>query len=246
MNILDYFTIVERNHTYQNPTSEAKLDRLIEYCKIADGQRILDVGCGKGWLLQRIAERFDVQAEGIEVNPPFLEAGKARIARAALRGEITFHQMPASGFEGEAESYDVGLCIGASFAIGTFEDMVAWLRKYVRPGGFLAIGDVYARREAMPPQSQEAFGGGPVRSFADTATYLDRDGLTLIGVIDSSLDEWDRYESLHWRTADEWADAHPDHPDRNDFLEQTERMKTNHLRFDRESLGWAMFVSRVG
>lgn len=246
MDILEYFTIVERYHTFQNPTSEAKLDRLIEYCQIEDGQRILDVGCGKGWLLQRIAERYAVRAEGVEVNPPFAEAGKERIAGSSLRGEIQYHVMPASDFRGEAGGYDVGLCIGASFAVGTFEQMVEWLRQYVRPGGVLAIGDVYTRHASIPSESEEAFSGGAVRSLADTAGHLNRDGMTLVGLIDSSLDDWDRYESLHWRTADEWARANPDHPELQEFLQQTERFKMNHLRFDRESLGWAIFVSRMG
>ncbi|MDX9739600.1 MAG: class I SAM-dependent methyltransferase [Gammaproteobacteria bacterium] len=57
MGIFDYYTIADRDHAWQNPTSAAKLDLLIDYCGFSNGDRVLDVGCGKGWLLQRIAER---------------------------------------------------------------------------------------------------------------------------------------------------------------------------------------------
>ena len=40
----DYFAVVERFHTFQNPTSTEKLDRLIDYCGIADGHEPDPVG----------------------------------------------------------------------------------------------------------------------------------------------------------------------------------------------------------
>lgn len=43
----DFMAMVERDLTFQNPTSEAKLDLLIDYCGIADNQHVLDVGCGR-------------------------------------------------------------------------------------------------------------------------------------------------------------------------------------------------------
>ncbi|MFA7096586.1 MAG: class I SAM-dependent methyltransferase [Gammaproteobacteria bacterium] len=82
MDFIDFITIIERDHTYQNPTSMAKLDLLVEYCQIEDGHRVLDIGCGKGWLLQRIAEQFAVKADGVELNPAFIKEGKDRLARA--------------------------------------------------------------------------------------------------------------------------------------------------------------------
>jgi cyclopropane fatty-acyl-phospholipid synthase-like methyltransferase len=184
MEVLQFFTIIERDHSYQNPTSAEKLDLLIDYSVVADGHRVLDVGCGKGWLLQRIAEKFSVEAEGIELNPAFIEEGKARIARSTLKGEIRFHQMPALEFSGEPATYDVCCCIGASFAIGTFEEMLAWLRPFVRPGGIIALGDIYARARSIADESAEHFAGGTVRTLQDTILQLNQGGFTLIGLID--------------------------------------------------------------
>lgn len=243
--MLSYFTIVEREHTYQNPTSEEKLDLLIDYCGIGDGHRVLDVGCGKGWLLQRIAERFAVEADGVELNPAFIAEGKQRLARTHLKGRIAFHEMPAEQFGGRPGAYDVGLCIGASFAIGTFEELVAWLRSFIRPGGVMAIGDIYANAPQLAPESAEHFGGGRVRTLQQTAQYLNENGLTLVGLIDSSLDDWDRYESKHWRAAAAWMRSNPNHPELDEFRGRTEKLKNDYLQFDRGALGWALFVSRL-
>lgn len=245
MDILDYFTIIERFHTFQNPTSAEKLDRLIDYCGIKDGQRILDVGCGKGYLLRRIAEKFDVSADGIDLNPPFIEEANSGLRNTRLRGKVTFHQMPAREFSGKPEGYDVGMCIGASFAIGTFEEMLPWLRTFIRPGGVLAVGDIYARSVPVLPESAIHFAGGKIRTLQDTVDLLGEAGLTLTGLIDASLDDWDQYESKHWRAADLWARENPDHPYRAEFLERNEQFKHHHIHFDRDALGWAIFVCRV-
>jgi hypothetical protein len=123
--------------------------------------------------------------------------------------------------------------------------MLAWLRPYVRRGGIIAIGDIYARSRSIPAQSAEHFAGGPVRTLQDTVLRLNQDGLTLIGLIDSSLDDWDRYESRHWRAAESWARRNPDHPDLQEVWDRSEGFKLNHLQFDRDALGWALFISRV-
>jgi cyclopropane fatty-acyl-phospholipid synthase-like methyltransferase len=244
MEIIDYFSIVERNHAWQNPTSADKLDLLIDYCGFRDGDRVLDVGCGKGWLLRRIAERHAVKADGIDISAVFIEEAEARIANARLRGSIALHRMPAIEFKGPHHAYDICLCIGASFAIGSLEQMIVWIRQYLRPGGVLAIGDVYARKPRLPKEAELAFSGGAVRTLQDTVDMLDRDGMHLVGLIGSSVQDWDHYESLHWQAADAWMHDHANHPERNDFHRMNAHLRREYLTVHRDNLGWAIFVGR--
>ena len=74
---------------------------------------------------------------------------------------------------------------------------------------------------------------------------MNRDGLRLVALIDSSTDDWDRYENAHWLAAEAWVQQHPDHPDVAEFVRQVEGFKHDHLNYDRDALGWALFVSRV-
>jgi hypothetical protein len=64
------------------------------------------------------------------------------------------------------------------------------------------------------------------------------------GIIASSEDDWDRYESLHWRALDEWLAEHPDDPDAPQFRVRYERTRDDYLRSERALLGWAIFVGR--
>jgi hypothetical protein len=123
--------------------------------------------------------------------------------------------------------------------------MLMWLRPFVKSGGVLGIGDIYARSLPVPPQSAVHFSNGAHRTLAATLDMLAGAGLKLIGLIDSSNDDWDEYESLHWMAADFWLRTNPDHPDRATFLAADKKFREDHLAFDRSALGWAIWVCRV-
>jgi hypothetical protein len=83
------------------------------------------------------------------------------------------------------------------------------------------------------------------QGFVDLAAAVGRfssAGLRPVGLIASSLDDWDNYESLHWRALEEWLASHPDDPDAAEIRTQHERNRDEYLRHERELLGWAVFA----
>ena len=241
---IDFFEVVETFHTYQNPTSEQKLDQLIEYIEAKDGSQILDVGCGKGWLLRRIAQKYAIQGVGVELREGTVQQAHELNEQTTLKGKLDFVQMDAKQFQ-PSQQFDIVMCIGASFAIGTFEDMLDIIVPWVKPGGVLAVGDIYARVESLPKESAVHFSGGHPRTFSETIAMLDTAPLDLVAAIDSSLDEWDRYESLHAYAANRWLRENPNHVDYDKFAKLARSFKRNHFFYDRDALGWSLFVSRV-
>jgi cyclopropane fatty-acyl-phospholipid synthase-like methyltransferase len=105
MNI-DYPAIAEQDHLIQNPTSYEKLERVIDYCSIKDGQSVLDIGCGKAWLLRRMAERAAIKGVGVDKRPVFLEAARQAMAGIPLKGSVERVTMPALSFD-RKERFDV-------------------------------------------------------------------------------------------------------------------------------------------
>ena len=53
--------------------------------------------------------------------------------------------------------------------------------------------------------------------LAETAERFESSGVELVSLIASSQDDWDRYESLHWATLDEWLAANPDDTQAEEF-----------------------------
>ena len=61
-------------------------------------------------------------------------------------------------------------------------------------------------------------------------------------MIASSEDDFDRYETLHWRAVEEWLAASPEDPDAREVRAMHERAKRTYTRYGRDYLGWAIFV----
>ncbi|MBI3944983.1 MAG: class I SAM-dependent methyltransferase [Armatimonadetes bacterium] len=247
MHFTEYWAIVERDHAFQNPTTPEKLMRLADYCQVRDGARVLDVGSGKGWLLRHWAKEWRIQGTGLEINPWFVEEARSRAAAEGVAERLTFIEGPALTFEPEPAGCDIVTCIGASFALGTTEEALDWMRRAVKPEGVLALGEVFLHRAPLPPDVLE-YAGDDVptsRDLAETVAAIEARGLELTGFTAASVDDWDGYESLHWRAAREWARENPDHPGRDVVLERVRRGREGYFRWERECLGWGIFVARI-
>lgn len=242
MHFTEFWSIVERDHTIQNPSTPEKLRLLDDYCRVRDGLKVLDVGCGKGWLLREWARRWQIAGTGLEINPWFVAEARRLSAANGLDDRIAFLEGPALDFAPDPAGYDVVLCIGASFALGGFDAALDWMRSALRPGGVLAIGEPFANEVPFPEALRDEWGEFP-RDLAATAGALAAHGLELSGLVVASPDDWDRYESPKWSAAREWAAEHADHPGRGELLRQVAADRERYLRWERRFLGWAIFVA---
>ena len=243
MHFTEYWAILERDHAIQNPSTPEKLRALADYCGLRDGTRALDVGSGKGWLLRDWARRWEIDGIGLEINPFFVAEARAQASRADLRGRLAFVEGPALSYSPEPASFDVITCIGATFALGSFDDAVAWMLRALKPGGVLALGDVFQVEPHAPVVGAPAHGTA-LHDLAGLAALLEQRGLTPTGLIAASHDDWDHYLSQTWQAARAWAAANPDHPDRAELLRQVDASRERYLRWERQHLGWAILVAR--
>ena len=228
--------VAERDHDIQNPTSPDKIRLLGDYLRLTPGSRVLDIACGKGAPARLLAETYGCRILGVEIRPTFAEAAHTRIAKAGLADLVEIRTADASEFELEAETWDAALCLGASFVWGTIADAAATLAPALREGGFVAIGEPFWRQWPLPATIDDD-------GYADlpaTVKRLEQAGFATTGIIAASQDDWDRYESLHWRAVEEWLAEHPD----DDFRAEHERHRSEYIAFRRALFGWAIFVGR--
>jgi SAM-dependent methyltransferase len=244
MNPFRYRAVVEADHEIQNPLSAEKQQRVIDYLRIAEGERVLDAGCGKGGLLAVIAAQVRVEAVGLEINPAFAEAARRRLAGTRLAGTVVIVEGPALDCDLAASDFDIALCIGATFAFGGLDETVERLAAAVRPRGRLAVGEPFLRagtHEAVRERWSEYD-----RTLPQVAERFGRHGLTLTGLVAASPDDWDQYESLHWRAAEAWIGDHPNDPDAGWLAAKIAEDRARHLGEERDVFGWAVFVARKG
>lgn len=228
--------VAERDHELQNPTSAEKILLLGDYLRLDAESTVLDVACGKGGPASILAAAYGCRITGVEIRPQFAAAARERIAAARLDGLVEIHTADAASFPIGAESFDAALCLGAAFVWGTIGDAAAALRPAVRPGGFVAIGEPFCQTWPLP-DGTDPEGYVPL---LETVGRLEQAGFALTGMLAASDDDWDRYESLHWRALEEWLAEHPD----EELRARHEQRRDDYLRTRRPLLGWAIFVGR--
>jgi SAM-dependent methyltransferase len=232
--------VAERDHDIQNPTSAEKIRLLGEYLRLTPESRVLDIACGKGGPARILAETYGCRILGIEIRPDFAEEAGRRVAEAGLAHLVEIRTGDASELELEREAWDAALCLGASFVWGTMADAAAALAPTLRHGGFAGIGEPFWRRWPVP----EAIDDDGYVDLHATVARFEEAGFATTGIIAGSDDDWDRYESLHWRAVEEWLADHPDEPGAGDFRAQHQRRRDDYFAFRRALLGWAIFVGR--
>ncbi len=232
--------VVERDHVLQNPTSAEKIRLVGDYMRLDDRTRVLDIACGKGGPARILAATFGCRLHGIELNPVFAEQARELAAAAGLDALIEVETADAATVQLEPESYDAALCLGAAFVWGTIADAAAALRPVVPDGASVAIGEPFWRVWPLPE-------GVDPQEFVTLPETVDRfadAGFSLTGMVAASEDDWDRYESLHWRAVEEWLAEDPPPPEADAVRSLHERRRSDQVHYRRALLGWAIFVGR--
>nr|AIA14168.1 Methyltransferase domain protein [uncultured bacterium] len=234
MDAQDYWAIAEADIEIQNPVTDRKLRLLDDYCDIRDGLKVLDVGCGKAWVMRQWAERFDIEGTGLELNPAF--AAFAR-SHSPKRGHVKIVEGPAGDFAPEPESFDISLCLGATFALGGFVQSVEWMVRAVKPGGAVVVGDLSTRHRPVVNTHQHL----PLDA-TELAAVMQRHGCEVGAMISASDADFEGYRSHHRHATVRWALTHRDHPDHDDVVKRSDEEWSYYLRTVRPYLGWTIIV----
>jgi SAM-dependent methyltransferase len=235
-----YYVVAESQHEIQNPTSEEKLVLLGQRLALGPGSRVLDVASGRGGPALLLARTFECTVEGIELSPDFQGVAVQRAAEEDLSHLVSFRLGDAAEQELPEATYDAVLCLGASFVFGGLAATLDALAPAARRGGYVAVGEPYWRRLPLPDEYEER--NEPFTTLEGTVLVFESVGLPVVSVIASSEDDWDRYETLHWRAVEQWLAANSGDPDAADIRARHEHWKRTYLRYGRDYCGWAIFV----
>jgi len=235
-----YYAVAERDHDLQNPTNPGKIRLLGDRLRLGPGSRVLDMACGKAGPALLLASSFGCRVIGVERAPEFAADARRRVAESGFDDLIEIVEGDAEAYPFEPGAFDAALCLGASFVWDGLEGTLAALASAVRPGGHVVVGEPFWHMWPLP-EGIDDLGYLPLR---ETVSRFEAARLALVTVIASSADDWDTYESLHWRALEEWLAANPEDPDAPMIRARYEHHRDEYLRFQRALLGWAIFAAR--
>jgi SAM-dependent methyltransferase len=242
---LRHHEIAEARHHTLNPLTEDKVRLLGEVTQPRQDERHLDLACGKGELLARWARDYGTRGVGVDISKVFLEAARERAAEFGVADRLSFERGDAGAYEAEAGAFDLVTCLGASWIGGGLTGTLDLMRRALRPGGTLLVGEAYWRREP-PEEACEILSmeRDDHASLSGTNARFEASGFELIEMVIADPDSFDRYLASQWRTISDWLRAHPGHPDAADMRDFMRQSREAHLSYGREYLGWGAFVLR--
>ncbi len=246
MDIWKFYSVTHAEHVFCNPMSGEKFDRLIRLFRLPPGARVLEIASGKGEFLARLAEAYGVAGVGVDISPYCVADARAKLASRAPDADVAFVDMDGGKYELDTPaSFDLAVCIGASWIFEGHRGTLEFLKRATVPGGWVVVGEPYWQNE---PDSEylEASGVGPgdFGTHAGNVAVGEDLGLELVHTLVSSGDDWDEYEGLQWYAAANFARSHPDDPDVPQIEKRVAKDRATYLRWGRDTLGWALYAFR--
>lgn len=242
MDRFDLYNIAERYLEILNPSTPEKILTIGEVLGVSRDSRVIDFGCGFGELLALWAERFGISGIGIDIRPYACERAESKMKKQGLSRRIKIVCANAADYSFEKNGFDAALCIGATFIWGGYRQTIQAMKEAVRPGGKLAIGEVYWLKGNVPQEYLNTTAPAGTMYEHELLKVTREEGFDMEYIVRSSHDDWDRYEAGNWRGLLRWIDENPNHPERQEVIDHLHRIQEEYLRYQKEYIGWAMYV----
>lgn len=238
-----FSTISHTDLIYANPISVAKMEEVIAVLDLPPNAQALDIGCGKSELLIRLIKEYNVFSTGVDRSPNFLQQAHVNAANRVPPERLKLLQIDVADFQADPASYDFAACIGATEVFGGYTGTVKKLAEYIKPGGLVLVGDGYWKKEPDPEYlAALAATRDEYNSHARNVAIGVEQGLVPLYAVVASDDEWDRYEWLHARAIERYAQQNPQDPDVPALLERIRTWRDLYLKWGRDTLGFGLYL----
>jgi len=197
--------VTHRGVPFANPLAEAAIDDAIAALRLRAGARVLDVGCGAGELLARVAAAHDVVTEGVEPAAEWASAARERVD--------VVHEARLEDLALEPRAYDLVACIASSHAFGAWPAAVRGLARLVRPGGLGLLGEGFWRRKPDAGYLERLGGAsaGELPASLDALKAAARAaGWAVVETAVASDADWAAYEETLIANGEAWLARGPD------------------------------------
>ena len=115
-------------------TRQMELEAVSSY--VRDGQRVLEVGCGNGFIARRLVEQFNIDLDAFDFSPDLIEQARQQDLSSA-RGRVSFSVGDVVTFD-RPDTFHLALSVRCVQNLTCWEDQKKALRNIacaLKPGG---------------------------------------------------------------------------------------------------------------
>ena len=166
-----------------HPGGKELTSRMGQDLQVGPGKLVVDVASGPGTSALQVAHDTGCDVIGVDLATESVAAATVAASEAGLSERVRFVQGDAEALPLAAESVDGALC---ECALCTFPDKAmaaSELARVLRPGARVAISDITALKDQLPPQltSLQAWVAciADARPLDEIASLLEQGGLVV-------------------------------------------------------------------
>jgi SAM-dependent methyltransferase len=178
------------------------------------------------------------------VSTEFTARARVRASELGVTDQVVFIHGDASGYVAD-EPVDLAGCIGATWIGNGVAGTIDLLRRSLRPGGMLLIGEPYWRREPPDQRTAEAChasGKDDFRLLPELIEQFGELGYDVVEMMLADQDGWDRYRAAQWLNIRRWLDRNPEGELAHELRAELSEEPARYARYQREYLGWGVFA----
>lgn len=231
------------------PLGEKALQALGRKCGMHRGKRVLDLGCGRGELLCQWAKAFDIQGTGVDEDETLLRGALERASELDVWQRLNLIDDDTLDYPQPFHQYDAVVCLSATGRHETLAETREWMRPSLddQRGGLLLLGLTYWRQTPTPDVCEVLdWPAEALPTIGDIATQVIDAEVLLRDMHLVSQAQMDAHYAHQWRACARWLTKNPDDERGHDLRVWLAESQQRYLRYEREALGWGVFVLQVG
>jgi len=112
---------------------------------------ILDIGCGPGLQTIKLAKLSDGKITAIDIHQPYLDQLEKHVKEEKFSDRIIILNKSMINMDFSEKEFDILWAEGSIFIIGFEKGLIDW-KKFLKPGGYLAIHEMTWLRDNPPKE----------------------------------------------------------------------------------------------
>jgi cyclopropane fatty-acyl-phospholipid synthase-like methyltransferase len=179
--------------------SKERLESLLSLLHLGPNSTVLDIACGRGEFLIRLAELYRITGVGVDISPYFAKEAQTKAKQRVPNAPLVFLQLDAKNYKPpEGELFDLTSCIGATWIWNGYKGTLEALKSMTKRQGIVIVGEPYWLKPPDPEylkwdnMKSEDF----ANSHYDNIKAAEALGLICMYTIVSTQQDFDHYETL--------------------------------------------------